>query len=71
MSTQEKLTLIAGACAGTVGAETRSTSWNAHRRRCTRVPGMLNSSKNPSPRTQKSTDVARSVVGIVTKAGMP
>lgn len=32
---------------------------------------MLNSSKKPSPRVQNSTDTARSVVGMLTKAGMP
>ncbi|WP_280377397.1 carotenoid biosynthesis protein [Nocardia wallacei] len=46
-------------------------SWNAHRRRCTRVPGMVNNSMNPSPRVQKSTDAARSPVGIFTNAGIP
>ena len=33
--------------------------------------GMLNSSKNPSPRVRKYTDAARSLVGIVTNAGIP
>ena len=31
---------------------------------------MLNSSKNPSPRIQKSADAVRSAVGIVANAGI-
>lgn len=34
-------------------------------------PGILNSSKNPSPRIQKFVDATKSLVGIVTRAGTP
>ncbi|KFD44181.1 hypothetical protein IU11_04885 [Cellulosimicrobium sp. MM] len=69
-STHEKLTVRAGRSgAGVPG--TRSTSWNAQRRRCTMPPGTENRSKNPSPRVQSSTDAARSSVGTVTNCGIP
>lgn len=72
LSTHKKLTLIAGT-SGTsapASAGTSRTSWNAHRRRWTTCPGMLNSSMKPNPRTQKSVDAAKSDVGTVTNTGI-
>ena len=56
---------------GSSPAGTRSTSWKAQRRRCASLPGMLNSTKNPRPSVQNSTDCARSCAETVTNIGMP